>query len=443
MFNITYISKSETLTSQNYNIANVDTINLESRAFDVNILPTETNDISIKVYSNTFGFVLVKNKNLDISASINSGTLTFNVCEPYGAAFRNNSYIDLYIPSSKTVNLNLKNKKSETLINSKNLKIGNLSYTTENGDFDFVNGSVIGNMNLKLGNSLFTIYDNAKTNSNPTTINITTGRFDAPKAKLGDVTITKNKRGVIILGECETLKNNVKTAGGRIEATKASHVNIQSTDTDISIKEVLNGAIVKLTKTGSIKINSLTGFSDLSTQSGNIKLNHTNSNLILATDTGNITVKNAKYQISAKSNYGDIKISFANNAESYASNNNARAVIANTKKGKLVINGVENIKLTISDNGRAEVNMNNVYGDNYIDGKNGNVKIVVNKDSVYTLTTSSMYGNVKVNLTQITEYGGYTTKTSRTTNVNCLSSTNSLIASTKHGNLTVLDTTFA
>ena len=87
--------------------------------------------------------------------------------------------------------------------------------------------------------------------------------------------------------------------------------------------------------------------------------------------------------------------------------------------------------------------MKNVLGENYIDGHNGSVYVIVNKDSQYTLTTSTSSGSVKVNLTQIEEVGGYITKTTRTTNVNCLTSSNLFNISTNYGNLTVLDTNFA
>ena len=61
-----------------------------------------------------------------------------------------------------------------------------------------------------------------------------------------------------------------------------------------------------------------------------------------------------------------------------------------------------------------------------------------------TFIGNGIVKNVKVNLTQTEESFGYTQKTTRTTNVNCYStSSNKFIISTNHGDLTVLDTNFA
>ena len=165
-----------------------------------------------------------------------------------------------------------------------------------------------------------------------------------------------------------------------------------------------------------------------------------NSSSSLTTNTGNINVNKAYLTTSVKTNNGDINIAFAEDAESFKTNSNSRKIIGELRNGKINVIGAENITLTIKDKARANINMKDVCGTNSISGKHGEVNVVINKDSVYTLTTSSTAGNVRVNLTQISEYKGYTTKENRITNVNCVNSTNTFAVTTENGNLTILDT---
>ena len=443
LFNITYIGKSSEHISKQYSINSVNKINLNSRKYDVNILSTKETDIYVEVFSNPFGFVLTKNKDLEISSTLSNNILTFDIKEPHGAAIINDSYINLYIPTTKSIDLSLTNYKAKTTINSSDLVINHLSYSTHNGDLHFEKGEIAQAIDLNLGKSTFTISNAVKTHSNDLNLSLTTGKLNATNCEFGNVAILANARGVINLGNCESLTENIGAAGGRINANRLSHINVKTTDTIISVNEVTDGAIVELTKSGSISINTLSGVSAFTTSSGNINLGLTKSSLTATTDDGNINISKAMYKISAKTNYGNININFAEDAASYKDNNNARAITATLKKGKLTVNGVENINITVTDSASINVNMKNVFGENLIDGKNGNVKVVVNKDSQYVLKTLSSNGTVRVNLTQTTECFGYTTKEERLTNVNCSTSQNILNITTNYGNLLVLDTNFA
>lgn len=446
LFNITYINNSKELVSAKYEMTNVNTIALISRSYDVNVCSTEEKTIYVEAESRSFGFVLEKNKTFAITESLNDGMLTIHIQEPHGFATNFNSSVNLYIPASKIFNLNLSNYKANTTIKNENIKINNLTYSTTNGDFNFVKGSISGNLKLTLNKSIFKISENVEiSKTNDVTLSLTTGKFYAEHSVLGDVTINSNVRGVIKINECETLTENIVSAGGSINITKISQINVKTSDTNIYIHEITDGALIKLTGSGSVSIGVVNGQSSIETNSGSTTINVVNSIIMIESNTGNITVWTAKMKTSVKTNYGDVQIYFdeSDKAVSYKDNSDARVLIANITNGKLNATGVENVDVKISNNGRLFLKMINVYGSNKIEGSNGEINIVVNKSSSYILTTKTNTGNVKVNLAQIPEYGGYTTQSERVTNVNCEFSSNALNASTTNGNLKILDTNFA
>lgn len=450
LFNITYIYKSYTHNSQSYKADNITTLAVNSRAYEVNILESENDEFSLKVYANSFGFVLNKNKDVQISSTLNNNVLTFNISEPYGFAIKNDSYINVYIPKSTNVNLSLNNQKAKTNFDAPNLNINQLSYSTQKGNFNFKNGSISNMLKLTLNKSTFQISENVKTNNNNVELNLSSGKFISSSAALGDISVVKNTRGIITIKACNILKEQIASSGGQINVEKLSRAEISTSDSIITLGEVANGVTIDLNASGSISVASLSGNSSIVTNSGNVNIGTAFSPLLISSISGNIKVSAAMKNVSIVNSYGESEIHFAEEAENYTSQNKCRSLTANIKNGKLIATGVqhigtpvENEGINISGNGRIYLYMNDVLGENYLDSVDGNIFVSVNKDSKYLLTTSSEYGNVRVNLTQTSEYNGYTTKTSRTTKVNCSTSANKLTVSTSHGNLTILDTNFS
>lgn len=451
LFNITYISNNEKFLSTKYDAETVSRIVLNSRSYDVVIQPTDEGKIYAEVYSNSFGFVLKKNETLNISSSIKNNILTINIHEPYGFATKNTSYIKLNIPENKEFDLSLSNKSATTLIDHENIKINDLKFSTQSGNFKFYKGSISGKLDLDLNKSTFTIDEDVTTNLNAVNLKLTKGKFLAENSSLGNISVLENERGVIKIGECKNFNENINSAGGQIHIKKCANITVATSDTNIYVDTVNHGADITLTGTGEVNITTLYGVSTIITQSGNINLVNVESTLTVKTDTGDVNISSAKLSISASTNDGNMFINFSEDADTYSTTSIARVLYAEINNGSLTATGVEHIGSTdtdeggikISGNGRVFINMRNVYGKNDIAGKNGNVNVVVNKDSSYTLQTSSNSGNVRVNLTQISEFNGYTEITPRITNVNCSSSSNSLTISTNKGNLTVLDTNFA
>ena len=442
LFGITYISYHNDYNSNPYDCASIDTIELNSRTYSVSIVPASSENISLKVYANSVGFVLEKNSDVNIQAEVEDGVLTFNVDEPYGAAITNESYIQLRIPTSKSFNIMLKNNNAQTNIDNENLKINNLIYTTESGNFNFSNGEISGNIEANIERADFIIEENAKTNNNNVTLSATSGYFEVLKNVLGDIYIESNKNAVICIKECNDFRSNMNEAGGRIEIETAFYVEINSSDTNIYINNITSGGTISLTKAGKVKIDNVLATMDITTNSGEISIKNSTAPLILTTDDGKISVNSTYSRVTANSKYGDINVNFNENAESYQNNPNSRMLQAITNNGKITSSGVENVIITINDNGRADINMKNVFGENIIEGKTGSVSLIIDTNAKYKLYTKTNSGNVSVNLAQISNFGGYTEK-EHTEYVNGTVSdynNSTLIVTTTSGSLYIRDT---
>lgn len=410
LFGITYISYHDYFNSESYDATNINKIEVNSRSYAVSVVPAASENISLRVYANSLGFVLQKNSDVNIDVDIDSGVLIFNVDEPYGATTANKSFIQLRVPTSKAFDIELNNHNAETNINNETIIVNNLIYNTTSGNFQFVDGSVNGFIDANIGRADFIIGENVTTNVNDVSISATSGYFEALNSTLGDVLIESNKNAVILIKECNDFREDIDEAGGRIEIDTVFYVEIKSSDTNVYIKNLTNGGTILLSKSGRVEIENVLATADITTDTGNITIKNSTSPLILTTDDGTITVNSTYSRVTANSNYGDINITFNNDADSYEDNPNSRMLQATTNNGKITSSGVENIVITINDNGRADINMNNVFGENVVDGKTGSVSLIINTDAKYMLHTKTDSGDVSVNLAQISNYGGYTDK---------------------------------
>ena len=444
LFGICYVSFNEKFSSEDFNTKNIETIVLNSNKYDVTVISTEDDDISLNIYNNSLGFVLTKNKTTSISSQINNSTLSLVVTETTGFAIKNSSYIELLIPEDKTFNLKLINKKAETEINGSDLNINNLTYQTNSGDCIVTNANITGKLNLNLNKSTFKVSSDVQTSANDVELNLTTGKFDASESTFNNITIETNTRGIVDIKECANLTQNITSAGGRIEAETVSMATITSSSTNVYINTISNGAKIILTGTGNVEIDSLTGDgSSILTDSGNINIKNANSYTKLSSTDGDITISKAMDHIDVKTNYGTINVKFNKDAVN-------KYLSATLEDGKLIASGLEKVNLMVEDNGRAELEMSDVVGTSYVQGKTGSIFIKVNKLSKYKLSTASE-GDVRVNLAQIPQYGGYTDKTlDEPIYVNCTASEhqanyndNVLEVSTTTGILTILDSNFA
>ena len=455
LFGISYINDNSKFVSEKYSTNNVASIELNSIYYDVNIIPSSDENISLEMVSRAFGFALTKNAKAQAQQTLDSNTLKFKISEPHGLTTTNNSFINLYIPKDSSISLKLSNQKAKTTINHENLIISQFSYTTNSGDLNISSATLLDSINLELNSSRCIIGKDVVTNNNDLQLSLSSGSFTAESTVFDDVVVNYNNNGRISIKECDVFNMNQKTAGGQLNIKKASQVSASVGDTIIAINEVTNGAVITANYSGSVKIGSLTGQSSIITKYGKIEIVKCLSSATLNSKSGNITVNEAYKTISTKSTSGKINIVFSDSADHYSASDTikSRTLYASIHNGSLTASGVEhfgsntldvNQGIVVTGNGRIYIKMNDVKGSNTVSGNSGDIRLIINNESSYKLTTNPdapAKGSVRVNLMQLADYRGYTTKSSTTTYVNCSSSTynNSLTVSSIKGNILILD----
>ena len=235
LFNIAYITHHDSITSTEYSVENLEEVQLFSQNYDVKVIATETDKVSVKMYSNAFGFVHTKNENALIFSNYDSdkNIAKFEVKEPSGFIFKSASYIELYIPEDKEIDLIIKNKKAETNFSLSETGVKTLTYSAEKGKAYLNSGKVSNLLDLDLKGSTFKISNEVVVKDSNVKLSVTTGKFDASSSALKDIDIVKNERGVVLVDTCNNIIENVKTAGGRIEAKAVSFINVTSTETNV------------------------------------------------------------------------------------------------------------------------------------------------------------------------------------------------------------------
>lgn len=436
LFNITYISLDKTFSSQVYDVneSSFSTIKINSRGYDVALVPvSNSSTVSVQVFANSFGFVLNQNKSVNISSSVEDATLTFTIAEPFGFALKNQSRVSVFVPQDFSFNYNLSNESAYTYVSSKNdlvLNVNSLNYTTKSGDFSLSNCKINNNLYLDLGSASFklekdvTLAVDGETSqpTNDVYLKMGSGSFNAGDYNFNNVVVESNKNGSVILNNCAQLTSENAEAGGRVKIKNLNRINFVGADTNVNINELAGGTIT-LTRSGNINIEHATNDVTLSSKSGNIVVNKADHSVIANNEDGNITINNSYSAVQARTVYGNIDVTFAEDAQSYlesgAQTYRARNLIASTTNGKITASGVHHIVLDIENrgNGRAEIYMDNVYGeDNHIYGYNGSVSVKVkelpkeeapNGHAHYWLKTKSNSKDVSVNVHTNPNYGGY------------------------------------
>ena len=452
LFTLCYISYNDTFVSDVYSSANVTQVSLNSNRYDVNIYSSNSSDIYAKLTTNSFGFTTTKYSKAYISTNLNGSTLKIDVKEPIGAVISTDSYIELYLPlpageePGTPIDLTINNKRAVASIDSDNVIINKLNYKTTNGELSINNADIKGDLNLSLGNSHFTLGKDTKLHGNDVYLDISTGKFDSSAVVLGDIKITNNKRGVIVVGACYNLTEDIKSAGGRIEVdTVVETLSITTSDTNVYAKSV-NSAVITLTKSGSVSIDHIFSYSVIDTHLGNITLDVCESNVLTSSDYGNITIKNATKKVIAKSlKSGNISISYFPLSGQYSTLNQTRCIEVEINKGSLSSSEIENANIKITGNASINLGMRNILGVSNIEVGSGFAKVVIDANATYDLTSTSDTGSTRVNLLQIEDFGGYT-KNISTTNplkVNGNTTTNAINLKSTSGSILVLDTKLA
>lgn len=406
LFGITYVGKNTVTYSQSYNVNNFSTINLNSNAFDINIVPTDLDQVYLKVTNKMFGFTLEKNSKVILNQKLYKDMLTFSVTEPHGAAFKNGSTIELRIPENSTLNLNINNNSAS--VNFKSLKgksdkdakivhIKNLEYNTKKGSLQIANASVSGNINLNLNSGSCNILKSCKLNNNNLTLSQTSGRLTTEKEViLGDITHQANTSGNVNIYECNSYTANLGSAGGNISlGITNGDINISSSDTNINIDQHKEGgATINLTKSGKIYINKATSANrilNLNTNSGNISVGESYKNILATSNNGNIKISQMRTFANLTTNSGNISVTYATDASDYTEeNSDNRKADIKTTSGNVTVDGVENITLTLNK-GSAVINMKKVLGLNNLTATSGSIKVVTPSNLNVDLANTNKY----------------------------------------------------
>jgi len=444
LFGIVFISYNQKETSQKFEANSVNKIIVQSRSYNVEVKSTKQSDVYLTVENHSLGYVLEKNSKLDVFESYENNELTFIITEPYGAAFKNNSTITLHLPTSKEFDLSLTNKNALTKINDSYVKINDLYYSSQKGNFTIKNASLTGLIDLNLNDADFKLSSNATLNYNNVQIKVTTGKFDASSSsKLGDVTIKSNKRGVILINECFSLNQSARSSGGRIEASLINTVNFSSTDTNLYIKHITEGAIINLTNSGKVEINTLLGTSDILTNKGSVYIINSFSEATILTSSGDVKIKNATSRLFVTTNSGNISVSFPDTIEQASNTNpNVRFLKVITNTGNVHATGLNRADIESKENSSIDLTFSStVYSNSSIKTNKGSVFVKVDKNSQYMLNSKTTSGSVRVNLTQTEVYNGWTNQTLAKA-INCVSSTNSINLETISASILMLDSNF-
>lgn len=448
IFGICYISYNKNFDSSTYSVDEnaINSIALNTRDYDIEVKtsPTSSKDVYVRVYSNSFGFVLKKHSQVNIDAKLLTGDLTFNISEPYGACFKNRSKITLFVPENFDVDLKLNNKNATTDINGEKLKIKNLSATTNNGEFNLNQCSIAENISVTLNRGNFTFGEKVATNRNAVELNTNTGNFYAQNVELGNVEIKSNFRAMIKIKKCVRFNLSNKSAGGSLEIGEVDELVASSSDTNISVNKINAGAVVNLSTSGKISVNEICANTTISTHDGDIYVGKVNANTIWlkTTGNGNINLNNANASVMTDTKYGNINVKFDTNSSSYSTSTNSRKLQASTTNGKVYATDVENLDVNISGNGSAEIYMSNVLGENKIETKSGDVYVQFADASSFVLNTKSDNNVANINCLQFTQIGeqNHIFSGNKTFNINTPSENgNSLTILSSSGYLKVRD----
>lgn len=447
LFGLCYISLNDNHFSTAYSVNSnsVETIRLNSRNYDVEVVATkaDSNEIYVKVYANSFGFVLKKYSEVKINSNLTAGSLQFDVTEPKGACVTNNSKITLFIPERFGSNLILSNNDATTVLNAEKYTISNLTCNTNNGNFNIENAKINGKIAVSLNKGNFTLGEAVKLNNNDLDLSTNKGNLYATNSDLGDVVVKKNDRAMINIKSCSKFEFKKQSAGGSINIGEVGTVAINSSSTNVNIDNIKTGASIDLTAGGKVYVKNIEATSTINTYDGDITVDNATYPLSLSSSgNGDILLKNTKSSLFAQSKYGDITVKFDETADSYSTNKSSRMLQAKTSSGKIKAEGVDNVNVEVKDNGSADIYMHDVVGENVVFTSSGRIYVEFATESKFVLTTSMSKDSANVNFLQLSQLGDQNHNFGGTKSFNINTSTangNSLSVSGKSGSVKIRD----
>ncbi len=399
IFGIQYIKKNEILFArESADMSNLQNIEIESGDFDVIVRVNSAQSNLIGAMCNkAFGYAIKSKAQPKFELEYNEATRTaeFSSVEPKGWLNKKDCYIEIAVPedlSEKNINLKIKTNKGDIKIGGGlDWQVGTINIESKKGDGKVKNLTIAGDMVLKAGSGCFTIAEtcesvgeiDAQLSVGSGTLDLT--KIDSEKLKLDIARVVKNSRGQInILKTKELITNENINGGGKVQVVEVGFVDFASLDTNIYIKTITNpeASRIKITGNGKVFVNQVMGGLEVDANDGDIKINSAFGTLALSASRGDIEVVEALKLVSATTTYGNIEITFGDAALDYADtsvndSNKNRAVIATTKNGHIIVQGLQNGVITATDSGRISLSYDRIVGDNQVVGKLGTVNIIV------------------------------------------------------------------
>lgn len=406
IFGIKYINSNEIIyAKENEDMENLTLVEINSADFDVNIRVNKSVDVLMGAMKNdVFGYVKKSTAHGKFVLEYNENTKTavFDSVEPKGWINKQDAYLEIGIPEAwaeKGFALKINTKKGDITIGGDiDWTLGNLEINTTKGNVYLKNVTLDGDIDLNLGRGKLSIDEecstvdmtNAEVRVGSGTVDF--GHVNVDKFSLGVVEIKAISKGRVWIKQAEELitDGNIN-GGGEIEVANVGFVDFASLDTNISINNITKtvdeqsnalSSRIKISGQGKIFVNNANCNLEVNGHNGKIEINTVTGTLASSSNQGDINVTQALKLVSAVSQSGNINIKFSTSALNYQPTdlNNAnknRAVIATTKNGNIVVDGVQNANVLVTGNGKVSLKYDRVAGDNNIETTSGIINIVV------------------------------------------------------------------
>lgn len=418
IFGYTFVNYDPEPIVQMQNDTNITEVVLNTNNVAVEIIKTDDSNIQYKLnpkIQGVFKLDTIKNAEQPIAfeEQVADGVLTINTLSPYGLYFMNTSKLQIWLPSTISIqnltvksgttdvnfggNLNLKNLTVELTSNLNSFELSedltvseNLNIKTNSGRF-YVYSQINGDINIDSNMGTFLFYKHVGQGSS--VVNIAGG---SPAVEFGE--FAKNQQdqsGVVningdVVVECQT--------GGlvKISGQVSGNVSLLSPNVELHAQKIV-GTFVSSDGFSSAYIGSLAGSSNINKKDGYLNIQEvTASSLTITGSKNDVDIANLKSFVAVITNeYGAINVQNCNDTK----------LTAQTTNGAINIKGIKNSLNATTMHGSIYAEFETVAGINNLVGER-NITAKVADNNLFALTTTAKSDNVTVDL-GATNYVGF------------------------------------
>ena len=367
------IHKTETIeedviTLSNYSGYNDIAVSVKSGNVGINVYPTDKTDIVYDAKLKVFGLsteiveytVL---KQVDVKDNVLNIYLT--ITEPSGWLSVSESCINIGVPSTTSIGININTEKGDISIGSDDLLINldDIVVNTGTGDFEIVNvgtgetekSLTVNSLNLttEKGEFDFSSIDNLTVNSK-VKLKAEDSEFKFKNLYASLDVIGTNVRIIADTISCGASGLSCVTESGKIKVknltTSSGAENTFISDNFSYDITELKGKTAIVTTSGNINIGTSNDYLYIENEHGNVYVKNAKSTIIATTYMGNITIENYYATGNFTSDKGDITV---NNHSEY--NSGFYTEIKNVDGKVVVYNKVNRLLLTTTGRSNVEV----------------------------------------------------------------------------------------